>query len=45
MRDKFYKLANYYAQTLYGEFGFDTCSPDEQQIIITKVLRELNKIS
>ncbi len=45
MRDRFYKLADYYAQTLYGEFGFDTCKHDEQQIILTKVLRELGKIS
>jgi len=42
MTKEFYKLADYYAWKLFSEFGFDTCKYDERQIILTKVLNELN---
>ena len=42
MRERFYKLADYYAWELFSEFGFDTCKHDERQIILTKVLHKLN---
>jgi len=42
MTKEFNKLADYYAWKLFSEFGFDTCKYDERQIILTKVLNELN---
>tara|TARA_R100000655_G_scaffold1538_6_gene5845 strand:- start:1384 stop:1584 length:201 start_codon:yes stop_codon:yes gene_type:complete len=35
------KITDYFAQELYGEFGYDTCSNDEKFIVMSETIKLL----
>jgi hypothetical protein len=38
----FNKIKDYFAQEIYGEFGYDTCHDSEKDFILTNVFKLLN---
>ena len=39
-KEKFNILADHYAKTIYGEFGYDTCSYEEREEIKTLIFKK-----